>query len=126
MEINSVLELDAIKEKIWDTYIALSNLPQPESYRLGGTFYGGTELYRSVGNMLDPINGEPYISYGYGGSTHYDELWGIRIGGVYNAPEIVKELRDYIKEVRQTIFDAGWAIVDDYGTNFSVIGIARR
>ena len=125
MEMKSVLELDAIKRKIWDTYIELSNLPQPKSYRLGGTFYGGTELYRSVGNMLDPINGEPYTSYGYGGSTHYDELWGIRIGGAYDT-ELKQELRSYIREVRQTIFDAGWAIVDDYGTNFSVIGIARR
>ena len=122
---NSVLELDAIKSKIWDTYIELSNFPQPKAYKLGGTYYGSTQLFSSVGNMLDPINGEPYISYGYGGSTHYKELWGIRIGGAYKT-ELTKELRQYLQEVRQTIFDAGWAIIDNYGTNFSVIGIARR
>ena len=124
-DLSSIKELEKIKKKIWETYIAISNLPQPKAYKLGGTYYGSTQLFKSVGNMLDPINGESYTSYGYCGSTNYGELWGIRIGGAYDT-SLTKELRDFLYEEKEKIFAAGWAIINDYGTNFSVIGIAQR
>ena len=118
-----------VSEKIFDAYEKLKQLPKPESYRIGGTYYGSTQLYSSVGNMLDLIEGGSYTSYSYSSRTNYSELYGVRIGGAYSGDsvrEIKNELRDFIKEHRQEIFDAGWAIIDDFGTNFSVIGVAWR
>ena len=74
---------------------------------------------------MDLIEDEPYTSYDYYGSTNYNHLFGIRIGGAYKE-KITKDLMDYIKEHKQEVFDAGWCIIDDYGTNFSVCGIAKR
>ena len=110
-----------------ETYEELKRLPKPNTYKVGGTYYGGTQLFNSVGNHLDLIEDKPYSSYDsychY--STNYSHMWGIRIGGAYKL-DSYKYLRDFIKDNRQQLKDAGYAIIDDYGSNFSVYGIAIR
>lgn len=109
---------------ICNTYEELKKLPRPEAYKMGGTFYGSTELFTSVGNMLELIEGEPYISHEYGGDVKFPELWGIRIGGAYKE-DISKKLKEFLKEHEQEFRDEGYSYINKYGTNFSVIGIAR-
>ena len=118
-----------ISEKFWEivlnTYDELKAKPKPKPYKIGGTYYGSTQLFSSVGDHLDLIDDESYISYGYGGSTKYSSIWGIRIGGVYELDDY-KELRDFLKENRKELLKEGYCIIDDYGTNFSVYGIGIR
>ena len=116
---------DRVIEKVNETYEELKKLPTPKPERIGGTYYGSTQLFSRVGNHLDLIQGQPYISYGYGGSTDYSQMWGIRIGGAYKE-EKHKELMAFIWKNKQALFDEGYAIIDDYGTNFSTYGIAKR
>ncbi len=106
-------------------YERLKGLPKPKSRTIGGTFYGSTEMISKVGNQLDLINGEQHVSYGAYSSTQYTCLWGIRIGGTYGLSEY-EELRSFLKKNRAEILSEGYAIIDDYGTNFSVYGIAKK
>lgn len=110
-----------------ETYEELQKLPKPNNYKVGGTYYGGTQLFSSVGNHLDLIEDKPYSSYDsychY--STNYSHMWGIRIGGAYEL-DSYKDLRSFLKDSRQQLTDAGYTIIDDYGSNFSVYGIALR
>lgn len=106
-------------------YEQMNKLPKPERTQIGGTYYGGTQLFSSVGNHLDLLDGEPYTSYGYGCNINYDAIYGIRIGGAYKT-SLVDDLKDYLNEHKEEINSAGYTIIADYGTNFSTYGIARR
>jgi hypothetical protein len=115
--------LDVFRE----TYEELGKLPKPDTYKVGGTYYGGTQIFRSVGNHLDLIEDKPYSSYDSycGFSTDYSHMWGIRIGGAYGL-DSYDGLRKFLKDNGQQLTGAGYAIIDDYGSNFSVYGIAIR
>lgn len=117
--------IDDIIMEINKAFGLLQEIPKPNDYKIGGTYYGSTQLFSSVGNHLELIEDEPYTSYNHYGSTNYNHLFGIRIGGAYKE-KITEKLMDYIKEHKQEVFDAGWCIVNDYGTKFSVYGIAKR
>jgi hypothetical protein len=110
-----------------ETYESLMKLPKPEPYRIGGTYYGGTQLFSSVGNHLDMIEDKPYSSYDSycKFSTNYSHMWGIKIGGAYKL-DSYNYLRKFMNDNRQQLTDAGYAIIDDYGSNFSIYGIAIR
>lgn len=115
--------VDAIK----GIYEELKRLPKPESYRLGGTFYGSKELFSSVGNHLELLEDTPYSSYDsychY--STDYPHMWGLKIGGAYSS-SAHSVLKKFLDDNRDELFKAGFTIIDDYGTNFSTYGIAVR
>ena len=117
-----------IFERFWEvvnkTYDELKAKPRPKPYKIGGTYYGSTQLFSSVGNDLELIDDRPYISYGYGGSTQYSSIWGIRIGGAYKLDDY-KELREFMKENKEQLFK-DFYIINDYGTNYSVYGIGIR
>lgn len=117
--------VEKTKDIIAEVYMNLKSLPKPQAYRMGGTYYGGTQLFSSVGNHLDLLQGEPYTSYGYGCNINYSEIYGIRLGGAYKTDEVGR-LVDFLRENAKQITDAGWTGIEDYGTNFSTYGIARR
>jgi hypothetical protein len=110
-----------ISERFWEivlrTYDKLEAKPRPKPYKIGGTYYGSTQLFSSVGNHLDLIDNEPY--------AQCSSMWGIRIGGAYELDDY-EELRDFLKENRKELLKEGYCIIDDYGTNFSVYGIGIR
>lgn len=115
-------------ELVDKTYEKIKELPKPEKSKIGGTYYGSTQLFSSVGNHLDLIEDSLYDQRSYGGGTTRYNLYGIRIGGAYNphTSGILDELKAFLKENREKIFKEGLAIIDDYGTNFSVIGLGYR
>ena len=106
-------------------YASLEKLPKPQSGRIGGTYYGGTQLFSSVGNHLDLLEGEPYTSYGYGWNINYSSIYGIRLGGAYKT-DVISELSDFLYDNAKELASEGWSVINDYGTNFSTYGIARR
>ena len=116
---------DKVLEKISDIYDELKALPKPEPYSIGGTYYGSTQLVSSVGDHCDQLKGEPYTSYGYGCNINYKAIYGIRLGGAYKT-DIIKKLTSFLDENREDLLKEGWALIKDYGTNFSVYGIAER
>ena len=121
--------IGAVKRRLNNSYEALCKLPRVDAYTMGGTYYGSTQLYSRAGNMIDLVKNQPYTSYGYGCNTNYRTSFYLRVGGACNSEQhkaIIKKFRQFIDEHRQEIFAAGWAIIDDYGTNFSCYGIARR
>lgn len=116
---NLLEDLTAVLEK---HYAALKVLHKPEASKTGGTYYGSTQLFRSVGNHLEIKSGVNHTSYGYGCDTHYSDATILRIGGAYrySTKQIVEELAavlggTYNREYRMSI-------IDDYGTNFSTVG----
>ena len=114
-----------VKNKIREIYEELKKLPKPERTQIGGTYYGSTQLFSSVGNHLALIDDETYTKYCYGGSVHYNHLWGIRIGGAYKE-DLHKELMNFIRENAEEIHKKGYSIIEDYGTNYCTYGIALR
>lgn len=120
-----MVTINNIIDRIKVFYECLRKLPKPQPYKVGGTYYGGTQLFSSVGCHLDLIQGEQYTSYGYGCNIQYEELYGIRLGGAYKT-DIQKELVEYLRKNAETIKANGWELINDYGTNFSTIGIAKR
>ena len=74
-------KIRAMEEILEKHYLELKELPKPESYRFGGTYYGSTEILTSVGNHLDFVKGCHHTSYDYGGHTHYKDACILRIGG---------------------------------------------
>lgn len=117
--------IDQIIETIKDTYESLKNEPVPESYSQLDSYYGSRPLYTTKGNMLELIEDGPVEVYSYGTTFNYKHAWVIKIGGAYNS-DATKYLRDYIKAQREQIFNAGYAIIDSYGTNYCLYGIAKR
>lgn len=117
--------LDLIWTQIEKTYENLKALPKPERYQIGGTYYGSTELYSSVGNHLELSIGQSYISYEYGGVFEYSKMWGIIVGSAYKTDQ-TKKLMEFIREHKEELFREGYAIIDDYGTNYCAYGIAKR
>jgi hypothetical protein len=115
--------IQSIIEEIYNVYNELKELPKPSTKRIGGTYYGSTQLFSSVGNHLDLIEDEDYTSYGYGGSTTRYHCYYIRYGGAYGYPDCIKNLKNYIREHAAELRERKYTMIDDYGTNFSTIGI---
>ena len=106
-------------------YDTLAKLPKPESYNVGGTYYGGKEFISRVGNDLRIITGD-YTEYGYAGlRTNYYDVYACKIGGAYGYRKEEKEL---VEKLKNLLTDSGsdYAVIYDVGTNFSVIGIGAR
>jgi hypothetical protein len=112
--------------RIKKTYDELKSLPKPESRRAGGQYYGRTQLYRSVGNMLDYIENGTHTHYGYGGNTNYVEVTAIKVGGAYSSEEARKLINSLLEYLRENINTCeGFRVIYSAGTNFSVIGIGK-
>lgn len=121
--------LKEMQSKIVEAYEKLNELPKPDAYKIGGTYYGSTQLYKSVGNMLDLIEDEPYTQHSYGYNLRYKHLWGIRIGGAYKGEDvdiILRSLKDALRENVPELGKIGCGMVNDYGTNYSVIGVVQN
>jgi len=103
-------------------YQELQKLPKPEATRIGGTYYGSTQLFSSVGNHLELKSGINHTSYGYGCNTNYHDATILRIGGAYHYSirPIVEELKEVLGGTYNGEYRFG--IIDDYGTNFSTVG----
>lgn len=112
---------------IYETYENMSRLPKPKPYKVGGTYYGGTQLFSSRGCHLDLLENDNYQSYdSYCGTrTDYIHLWGLRICGAYDTDCSLK-LTKFLKDNREQLIKEGFSVIDDYGTNFSVYGVAVR
>ena len=109
------------------TFEKLNSLPRPLSHKVGGTYYGGTQLFTSVGNHLDLIDGEPYEqrdSY-TGIRFQYKKVWALRIGGAFDLDDYA-EYRKFIREHRDALNNEGYGVVDNYGSNFGVYGVGIR
>lgn len=114
---------EKLKEIIRKYYEDWSKLPTPEPYQIGGTYYGRTELFSSVGNHMELVEDGRHTSYGYGGiNTHYVKAFYIRIGGAYKIS--TKELKEELLAITggYYVHDTKLGIIDNYGTNYSVIG----
>lgn len=103
-------------------YVKLKELPKPEATRIGGTYYGSTQLFSSVGNHLDLKSGVGHRSYDYCGYTDYHNTTILRIGGAYKVS--IKEIVDELAAVLGGRYnrECGLYIIDDYGTNYSTVG----
>lgn len=101
----------------------LKKMPKPESERIGGTYYGSTQIYSSVGNMLDRVDGsyQRYDSYS-GMRADYKNVYAIRVGGAYKVGESIKQLT---AEIRSAVLNTPYVLLYDWGTNFSVVGIGE-
>lgn len=121
MEKKKELMIEVLKEH----YEKLKKLPKPESRKIGGTYYGSTQIFSSVGNHLDLEENTSHISYGYAGcNTQYVNATILRVGGAYKEFSR-KEIEDKLKEIMGGKFydsETKTGIISDYGTNFSVIG----
>lgn len=120
-----------VVKKLQAFYERLMERDKPESYLIGGTYYGSTELRSSVGNHLEFISGQPYTSYYYGGRTYYEEVVAVQVGGAYGVSaelhQLERELKPLIDEIRDLEETQGnTCLIADYGTNFSVVGMGRR
>ena len=111
------------KALIADLYARAREWDKPDTYKLGGTYYGGTQLFAMVGNDLELIDGGQHTSYDYGGRTNYKDVYAIRIGGAYVAGKELGELSDKLVLLMRQGGD--FAVIDDHGTNFSVVGIGQ-
>ena len=121
--------INEVKRLVEESRENLAALPKREAYGIGGTYYGSAEIVSSVGNVLEVLKDRPYVCHGYGSSSRYDDVFALKVGGTYRDARsmgVVKKLRDFIDANRWEIFSAGWVIVNDVGTNFSVYGIAKR
>ena len=117
---------EKLKEILKEFFDELSKLEKPKTSKIGGTYYGRTELVSSVGNHLDYKEDVSHISYDYCGSTSYRNACIVRVGGAYrrdygvSTTSVVNKLKEvlggnYVSELRL-------GIIDDYGTNFSTVG----
>lgn len=116
-----------LKKILKEFYEELSKLEKPKTTKIGGTYYGRTQLFSHVGNMLDFEDGVTHISYDYGSSTIYQNACIIRIGGAYRREYDVstKEIVEKLKKViggKYYLPEKKLGIIDTYGTNFSVVG----
>ena len=113
-------KLNQAKAIIDNYFQDFSKLPKPEKSQIGGTYYGSTQLFSSVGNHLEIMKGN-HISYCYGTNIYYKDVYALKIGGAYKVSfsNMVKELKSILGE------ETDWKLIDDYGTNFSVVGIGK-
>ena len=116
---NKILKMKQIINKYYDE---LAKLPKPSRGKIGGTYYGATQLFSSVGNHLEIEENCCHVSYGYGCNTYYKDSYILRIGGAYHfsTSEIAKELIDVLGSRYDA--DSRIGIINDYGTNYSVVG----
>lgn len=108
-------------KKIINKYFQdLSKMPKPEKRQIGGTYYGATQLFSSVGNHLEIVEGR-HISYCYGTNIYYKDVYALRVGGTYgfSSSPMVNELKEILGD------NSDWKLINDYGTNFSTIGIGK-
>ena len=117
--------IEDIKAEIAFTYHRLEAMPKPDSYNQLAQYYGSTPLYTTRGNMLELITDEPLSVYNYGSTSNYKHAWAIKVGGAYKQ-RATDDLMDYIRDNKQILFDAGYAIIAQYGTNYCTYGIAKR
>lgn len=113
-------KLKDILRKYYDEYM---KLPKPQAYKAGGTYYGSTELFSAIGNRLEMIENCKHTSYGYAGcNTYYKNCCVLLIGGAYKIS--TKELYEELVAIAGGVYvkDTNLGIINDYGTNFSVIG----
>lgn len=111
---------ELLKAVIDKYYQNLSKIEKPKSSKIGGTYYGSTELISSVGNHLEIVEGN-HISYCYGSNIYYKDVYGIKIGGAYKfSPSLIT---NELKEILGT--DTDWKIICDCGTNYSTIGFGK-
>lgn len=116
-------KIEAMLVVLYKTYDELSKLPKPHRYEIGGTYYGATQLFSSVGNHLEMVENCNHTSYeSYGINTNYKDAFIIRIGGAYkfSTAQMVTELVGILGGRYDKNSNIG--IITDYGTNYSVIG----
>lgn len=111
---------ELLKAVIDKHYQELLKIEKPKPGKIGGTYYGSTELISSVGNHLEIFEGN-HNSYFCGMVTRYKDVYGIRIGSAYqfSPSEIINELKAVLIE------DTEWNIFCDIGTNYSNIGFGK-
>lgn len=111
---------EELKQVIDKYYQNLAKIEKPKTSKIGGIYYGSTELISSVGNHLDIVTGN-HNSYFCGMTTRYKDVYGIRIGGAYkfSPSEIVNELKSILGE------NTDYKIFCDIGTNYSTIGFGK-
>lgn len=109
-------------KKVVDKYFQdLSKMEKPNTSKIGGTYYGSTELISSVGNHLEIVEGR-HITYCYGSNIQYKDVYAIRIGGAYKfSPSVITE---ELKAILGTDI-TDWRIISDIGTNYSTIGFGK-
>lgn len=115
---------DGVIDRIHDVYDKAKQFPQPDTYSVGGTYYGGTELHDVHGNDLELIeNGTCYEN-----GRKYEGVWAIKIGGAYNIYDIdfTKELRKFLKDNREELRDSNLYVIEVNGWGYSLYGIADR
>lgn len=121
--------LEKLQTVLRSFFDEVSKLDKPQQERIGGTYYGGTQLFSHVGNMLEYIEDGHYTKYSYGNiRTNYEHVYAVKIGGAYkvSTTALVKELSAILGGYYNR--DMGIGIIDDFGTNFSFVGfgIIRR
>ena len=55
-------KIEQMKKVIDDFYKEMLKIEKPKNYKVGGTYYGGTQLFSSVGNHLDKLDDEDYYN----------------------------------------------------------------
>lgn len=115
--------MEKAKVILREYYKKIKQLPKPESYQIGGTFYGATEIFSTVGNCLEMVENGMHISYGYACSrTIYKNACFLKIGSAYKYP--LREIEKDLEKVLGTRYnyETKIGLICDRGTNYSVIG----
>ena len=118
---------EKLKEILLKYYNEYSKIPKPKSGKVGGTYYGSTELFQSIGNHLEFLEDVEHTVYDYGGSTNYKHCYLLKIGGAYKISR-----KEIYEELRETLGGKGYVpelnlcLIDKYGTNYSVIGFGYK
>ena len=115
-------KIEQMKKVIDDFYKEMLKIEKPKNYKVGGTYYGGTQLFSSVGNHLDKLDDEDYYNATY--RIQYVHTFGVRVGGAYEVSSALREVEKKLMDIMGCRYDNDTyiGIFYNYGTNFSTIG----
>lgn len=117
---------DYFDELLHKTYDKAKNLPKPDTYKVGGTYYGGTELHDVYDNDLKLIeNGYCQVPTPTGSLWPYEHAWVLKIGGAYPVSEITNELRNFLNYNKLKFKQAGFTVITTYGSGYCLFGIGK-
>ena len=115
---------------IYKAYDDVKKIPKPDEYKVGGTYYGGTELHSVYSNELKLIDGgHCEIASVSGGVRYYEHGWAIKIGGAYDFHDVypaVKKLKSFLEEYAEELHEDGFDVLDAEFPGYYMYGIAER
>ena len=130
----SIADLKALVDSVYEE---LKKLPKPEASETGGEYYGGTQLFRHHSNVLELITSYQHTKRdSYDTSRYYPNVYCIKIGGAYGYKDYIDILKPLLNafdyksspwggtSIDLFIDNTVCSLIADYGSNYSVYGVA--